>query len=107
MFLFAPLAFMTAWFRGDFTPAPLAIAALFGDCASQVGIQPHCSPMQKHLAPMPARIKTWRSRAPPGVVKVGTEFRKMRLIEGDHAIDCKIEGFGPMQIRSEVEGKAS
>lgn len=40
------------------------------------------------------------------VVKVGTKVKNIRLIEGDHDIDCKVEGFGPMQLKSEFIKKA-
>ncbi len=32
--------------------------------------------------------------------------KNIRLIEGDHDIDCKIEGYGPMQLKSEFVKKA-
>lgn len=41
-----------------------------------------------------------------GVVKVGTKARNIRLIEGDHNIDCKIDGIGAMQLKSEFVKKA-
>ena len=34
------------------------------------------------------------------VVKVGTKVRNIRLVEGDHDIDCKIDGIGPMKLKS-------
>ncbi|MBK8123997.1 MAG: alkylphosphonate utilization protein [Dokdonella sp.] len=34
------------------------------------------------------------------VVKVGTKVRNIRLVEGDHDIDCKIEGIGAMKLKS-------
>jgi len=34
------------------------------------------------------------------VVKVGTKVKNIRLIEGDHDIDCKIDGIGAMQLKS-------
>jgi protein PhnA len=40
------------------------------------------------------------------VVKVGTRVKNIRLVEGDHDIDCKIEGFGAMQLKSEFVKKA-
>lgn len=39
-------------------------------------------------------------------VKVGTKVKNIRLVEGDHNIDCKIEGIGPMQLKSEFVKKA-
>ena len=40
------------------------------------------------------------------VVKVGTKVKNIRLIEGDHNIDCKIDGIGPMKLKSEFVKKA-
>lgn len=40
------------------------------------------------------------------VVKVGTRVKNIRLVEGDHDIDCKIEGFGAMKLKSEFVKKA-
>ncbi len=41
------------------------------------------------------------------VVKVGTKVRNIRLVDGvgDHDIDCKIDGIGPMQLKSSVVKK--
>ena len=43
-----------------------------------------------------------------GSIKVGTKVRNIRLIDGvgDHDIDCKVDGFGPMQLKSSVVKKA-
>jgi protein PhnA len=46
-------------------------------------------------------IKDLRVKGSSSVVKVGTKVKNIRLIEGDHDIDCKIEGFGSMQLKSE------
>lgn len=40
------------------------------------------------------------------VVKVGTKVRNIRLVEGDHDIDCRIDGIGPMKLKSEFVKKA-
>ena len=40
------------------------------------------------------------------VVKVGTRVKNIRLVDGDHDIDCKIEGFGAMKLKSEFVKKA-
>jgi protein PhnA len=37
---------------------------------------------------------------------VGTRVKGIRLVEGDHNIDCRIEGFGAMQLKSEFVKKA-
>ncbi len=41
-------------------------------------------------------------------IKVGTKVRNIRLVSGvgDHDIDCKVDGFGPMQLKSSVVKKA-
>ena len=40
------------------------------------------------------------------VVKVGTKVKNIRLVEGDHNIDCKIDGIGAMSLKSEFVRKA-
>jgi protein PhnA len=40
------------------------------------------------------------------VVKVGTKVKGIRLVEGDHNIDCRIEGIGEMKLKSEFVKKA-
>ena len=40
------------------------------------------------------------------VVKVGTKVKNIRLVEGDHDIDCKIDGIGAMSLKSEFVRKA-
>lgn len=42
----------------------------------------------------------------PKPVKAGTKVKNIRLAEGDHNIDCKIEGFGAMGLKSEFVRKA-
>lgn len=39
-------------------------------------------------------------------VKAGTKVKNIKLVEGDHNIDCKIEGFGSMALKSEYVKKA-
>ena len=39
-------------------------------------------------------------------VKVGTKVKNIRLVDGDHNIDCKIDGIGAMQLKSEFVKKA-
>lgn len=51
-------------------------------------------------------IKDLKIKGSSAVVKVGTKVKNIRLIEGDHDIDCKIEGFGSMQLKSEFVKKA-
>lgn len=42
----------------------------------------------------------------PRALKAGTRVRNIRLVEGDHNIDCRIEGFGAMALKSEFVKKA-
>ena len=39
-------------------------------------------------------------------IKAGTKVKNIRLTDGDHNIDCKVEGFGPMALKSEFVRKA-
>ena len=45
-------------------------------------------------------VKDLKIKGSSAVVKVGTKVKNIRLVEGDHDIDCKIEGFGAMQLKS-------
>lgn len=51
-------------------------------------------------------IKDLKIKGSSSVVKVGTKVKNIRLIDGDHDIDCKIDGFGAMQLKSEYVKKA-
>jgi protein PhnA len=51
-------------------------------------------------------IKDLKVKGSSAVVKVGTKVKKIRLIEGDHDIDCKIDGIGAMKLKSEFVEKA-
>jgi protein PhnA len=51
-------------------------------------------------------IKDLKVRGSSSVVKVGTKVKGIRLIEGDHNIDCRIEGIGEMKLKSEFVKKA-
>lgn len=50
-------------------------------------------------------IKDLKIKNSSSVVKVGTKVRNIRLVEGDHNIDCKIDGIGPMKLKSEFVKK--
>ena len=39
------------------------------------------------------------------VVKVGTKVKNIRLVDGDHDIDCKIDGIGPMKLKTQFVKK--
>jgi protein PhnA len=51
-------------------------------------------------------IKDLKVKGSSLVVKVGTKVRNIRLVEGDHDIDCKIDGIGAMGLKSEFVKKA-
>ncbi len=51
-------------------------------------------------------IKDLKVKGSSLVVKVGTKVRNIRLVDGDHDIDCKIDGIGAMQLKSEFVKKA-
>jgi protein PhnA len=51
-------------------------------------------------------IKDLKIKGSSSVVKVGTKVKGIRLVEGDHDIDCKIDGIGAMQLKSEFVKKA-
>ncbi|MBK1872766.1 MULTISPECIES: zinc ribbon domain-containing protein YjdM [Marinobacter] len=51
-------------------------------------------------------IKDLKVKGSSSVVKVGTKVKSIRLVEGDHDIDCKIDGIGAMKLKSEFVKKA-
>lgn len=51
-------------------------------------------------------MKTLAVKGAPKPVKSGTKVKNIRLREGDHNIDCRIEGFGSMSLKSEFVKKA-
>ena len=51
-------------------------------------------------------IKDLPVKGMPRPVKAGTKVKNIRLTDGDHNIDCKIEGFGAMGLKSEFVRKA-
>ena len=51
-------------------------------------------------------IKDLKVKGSSLVVKVGTKVTNIRLIDGDHDIDCKIPGIGPMQLKTQFVKKA-
>ena len=51
-------------------------------------------------------IKDLKVKGSSFVVKVGTRVKNIRLVEGDHDIDCKIDGIGAMKLKSEFVKKA-
>jgi len=51
-------------------------------------------------------IKDLKVKGSSTVVKVGTKVKNIRLVAGDHNIDCKIDGIGAMKLKSEFVKKA-
>lgn len=51
-------------------------------------------------------IKDLKVKGSSLVVKMGTKVKSIRLVDGDHDIDCKIDGIGAMQLKSEFVKKA-
>lgn len=50
-------------------------------------------------------IKDLKVKGSSLVVKIGTKAKNIRLVEGDHDIDCKIDGLGAMKLKSEFVKK--
>jgi len=50
-------------------------------------------------------IKNLKVKGSSMVVKVGTKVKNIRLVDGDHDIDCKIDGIGAMKLKSEFVKK--
>jgi protein PhnA len=51
-------------------------------------------------------IKDLKIKGSSLVVKVGTKVKNIRIVSGDHDIDCKIDGIGAMQLKSEFVKKS-
>ncbi|MFF2754125.1 zinc ribbon domain-containing protein YjdM [Psychrobacillus sp. NPDC058041] len=52
-----------------------------------------------------AIIKDLKVKGSSSTLKIGTKVKSIRLVEGDHDIDCKIDGFGAMKLKSEFVKK--
>ncbi len=50
-------------------------------------------------------IKDLKIKGSSSVVKVGTKVKNIRLVDGDHDIDCKIDGIGAMKLKSQFVKK--
>ncbi|TCS39290.1 protein PhnA [Paucimonas lemoignei] len=50
-------------------------------------------------------IKDLKLKGSGGVIKQGTKVKNIRLVDSDHDIDCKIDGFGAMSLKSEFVKK--
>jgi protein PhnA len=51
-------------------------------------------------------IKDLKVKGSPTGLKAGTKVKKIRLVDGDHNIDCRVEGIGQMGLKSEFVKKA-
>jgi protein PhnA len=51
-------------------------------------------------------VKDMPVKGAPKALKAGTKVKNIRLTNGDHNIDCKIDGFGQMALKSEFVKKA-
>lgn len=51
-------------------------------------------------------IKDLKIKGSSAVIKVGTKVRNIRLVAGDHNIDCKVDGIGAMKLKSEFVKKS-
>ncbi len=61
---------------------------------------------QLHDGDQVTLIKDLKVKGSSVTAKIGTKVKINRLVEGDHNIDCKIEGIGPMMLKSEFVKKA-
>ena len=52
-------------------------------------------------------IKDLKVKGAPKDIKQGTRVKYIRIVEGDHNIDCKIDGFGAMKLKSEFVKKSN
>jgi protein PhnA len=50
-------------------------------------------------------IKDLKVKGSSSVLKVGTKVKNIRLVDGDHDIDCKIDGIGSMKLKTEFVKK--
>ena len=50
-------------------------------------------------------IKDLKVKGSSSSIKIGTKVKNIRLVDGDHNIDCKIDGFGAMKLKSEFVKK--
>lgn len=50
-------------------------------------------------------IKDLKVKGSSSAVKIGTKVKNIRLVDGDHDIDCYIDGFGAMKLKSEFVKK--
>ena len=79
--------------------------------AGEAASEPACVVRDAHGNPLADGdtvivIKDLKVKGSSAVVKVGTKVKNIRLVEGDHDIDCKIPGIGAMGLKSQFVKKA-
>lgn len=87
----------------EWSPGEAAAAAAAADAAALVR-DAHGTPLADGDSVVV--IKDLKIKGSSSVVKVGTKVRNIRLVDGDHDIDCRIEGIGQMGLKSEFVRKA-
>jgi protein PhnA len=89
------------------------------ECAHEWSIQQHAGEVdtpssiikdangnQLHDGDTVTVAKDLKVKGSSGSIKVGTKVKNIRLVDGDHNIDCKIDGFGAMKLKSQFVKKA-
>jgi len=51
-------------------------------------------------------VKDLKVKGASSALKVGTKAKIVRIVEGDHDLDCKVDGFGAMMLKSQFVKKA-
>ncbi len=51
-------------------------------------------------------IKDLKVKGSSTPIKIGTKVKNIRLVDADHDIDCRVDGFGPMELKTEFVKKA-
>lgn len=51
-------------------------------------------------------IKDLKIKGSSSVIKIGTKAKDIRIVDGDHDLDCKVDGIGAMQLKSEFVKKS-
>ncbi|MFA6381576.1 zinc ribbon domain-containing protein YjdM, partial [Acidithiobacillus sp.] len=46
-------------------------------------------------------VKDLKIKGSSSIIKVGTKIKNVRIVDGDHNIDCKVDGVGAIQLKSE------
>ena len=127
-FLFSAFTFLLDTAMRTFPPCPACDSTLTYEDGTGNHVCPECAhewPVDG-AAPVDEAQRVWRDAAGKllqdgdtvtvikdlklkgggGVVKQGTKVKNIRLVDGDHDIDCKIDGFGAMSLKSEFVRKS-